>query len=324
MLVDGRTVPGLSVTPIRGESGPTMLEGDPVRHDDEVVLGVDTADRLGVGSATRCRCRRAGRTPVVPRRPAVLRVVGLATFAAISQQGADEARLGVGALVTRPTFEQLLGSDENLPEWTTASLAEGTNPTELIDSQPRRGRGRPRGRARGGSPMPRPAELLQLDEASPVLAGAIAVAAAAARRRGRPGRLVAHPSQQRRALGAPGPRVLTFPARRTAAWQAVPPGLAALVIGVPLGIAVGRLAFSAFARSIAVVDDPSSPPWLVVALALAVAAPSGSARPWPGRWLATSSSAGHPPRRRRPPRLTPAAVGSGLPEVVRPLPVVTA
>jgi hypothetical protein len=37
-------------------------------------------------------------------------------------------------------------------------------------------------------------------------------------------------------------------------------------------VAVGRLAFSGFARSIAVVDDPSSPPWLIVALALAVVA----------------------------------------------------
>ena len=79
---------------------------------------------------------------------------------------------------------------------------------------------------------------------------------------------------------------------RTAAWQTVPAGLAALVIGLPLGIAVGRLAFSAFARSIAVVDTPSSPPWIVVALALAVGASVGVAALVAGQVARHVSSAG--------------------------------
>ena len=92
---------------------------------------------------------------------------------------------------------------------------------------------------------------------------------------------------------------------RAAAWQPVPAGLAALVIGVPLGIAAGRLGFSAFARSIAVVDDPSSPPWLVRR-----AGPGRrrcrrrGARSWPGRSARRVSERRHPPRRRGPPRLS--------------------
>lgn len=57
--------------------------------------------------------------------------------------------------------------------------------------------------------------------------------------------------------------------RRQDRWQAIPPGAAALLVGLPLGIAVGRLGFSAFARSAAVVEDPVSPLWLVGLLGLA-------------------------------------------------------
>jgi putative ABC transport system permease protein len=276
MLVDGRTVPGLSITPIRGESGPTVLEGEPVRHDDEVVLGVDTADRLHVGPGDRVQVQSGtAYSGGPPPPPLSLRVVGLATFATISQQGADEARLGVGVLVTRPTFEQLLGSDENLPEWTTASLAEGADPTELIDANPD-GVDDALGVKSRWFTDARPAELLQLDEASPVLAGAVAVAllllvALLAQGAWSRTRAITGELSVLQALGCSRGQLA-----RTAAWQSVPPGLAALLVGLPLGIAVGRLAFSGFARSIAVVDDPSSPTWLVVALALAVVASTGA------------------------------------------------
>jgi hypothetical protein len=69
MLVDGRTVPGLSVTPIRGESGPTILDGEPVRHDDEVVLGVDTAGRLDVGPGDRVQVQSGRAYPAGPPPP---------------------------------------------------------------------------------------------------------------------------------------------------------------------------------------------------------------------------------------------------------------
>ena len=247
-----------------------------MRHDDEVVLGVDTADRLGVGRGDTVQVQSGRAYPAGPPPPPVqLRVVGLATFATISQQGADEARLGVGALVTRPTFERLLGSDENLPEWTTATLADGTEASELIDANPE-GVDDAVGVKTRWFTDARPAELLQLDEASPVLAGAVAVAllllvVVLAQGAWSRTRAIAAELSVLQALGCSRSQLA-----RTAAWQSVPPGLAALLVGLPLGIAVGRLAFSGFARSIAVVDDPSSPPWLVVALALAVIAATGA------------------------------------------------
>ena len=307
MLVDGRTVPGLSVTPIRGESGPTMLEGEPVRHDDEVVLGVDTADRLGVDVGDEVQVQSGQRLLRSVRRPRRCRCASSGSRRSPPSRSRGPTRRGSASARSSPgrPSKQLLGSDENLPEWTTASLADGTDPTELIDSQPRRRRGR----ARGRDAVVHRCATRRAPAARRGLAGARRCHRGrppAPRRRARPGRLVAHPSERApscrcsRPSGAPAP---SSPApRRGRPFQ---PGLAALVIGVPLGIAVGRLAFSAFARSIAVVDDPSSPPWLVVALVLAVArvGRSGRARGRAGR--APRRERRHPPRRRSPPRLTP-------------------
>jgi hypothetical protein len=235
------------------------------------VLGVDTADRLGVGLGDDVQVQAATQYPVGPPPPPVsLRVVGLATFAAVSQQGTDEARLGVGVLVTNPTFVRLLGSDQNLPEWTAARLAEGTDAAAFAAANPDGVEDQLGIRTRWFDDA-RPAELVQLDEASPVLAGAVAVAllllvivvaqGAWSRTRDSAGEL-----SVLQALGCTRGQLV-----RATAWQAVPAGLLALLLGLPLGVAIGRLAFGAFARSIAVVDEPSSPPWLALCLAAAVA-----------------------------------------------------
>jgi len=53
-------------------------------------------------------------------------------------------------------------------------------------------------------------------------------------------------------------------------WQVAPVVAVALVLGVPIGIAVGRLAFARFAQSLAVVDDASIPLSVLALLVLAV------------------------------------------------------
>ena len=291
LLVDGRTVPGLSISTVGGDAGPTVVDGEPLRHDDEVVLGLDTAPRLGVGIGDEIEVQSSRAFEGGPPPPArTLRVVGLATFAPISQQGADEARLGVGALVTRPTFDALLGSDANLPEWTVATLADDADASDLIAANPD-GVEDAVGVPTRWFTDARPAELLQLDEASPVLGGAIAVALLLlvvvlaqgtwSRTRASGGDL-----SVLQALGSSRSQL-----SRASAWQAVPPGVTALAIGVPLGIAIGRLAFSAFARSIAVVDDPTSPLWFVGALVAAVVGAIGIAAIVAGRTARRVSSA---------------------------------
>jgi putative ABC transport system permease protein len=54
------------------------------------------------------------------------------------------------------------------------------------------------------------------------------------------------------------------------AWQALPAVVAALAIGVPVGIALGRWTFIVFARSLAVVDQARTTPVAVGALVVAV------------------------------------------------------
>jgi ABC-type antimicrobial peptide transport system permease subunit len=63
-----------------------------------------------------------------------------------------------------------------------------------------------------------------------------------------------------RALGFTGRQV-----RTSVRVQAVATIVAALVVGVPLGIAVGRVAWRAFAFRLGVVTDPSTPLWWIVA-----------------------------------------------------------
>jgi ABC-type lipoprotein release transport system permease subunit len=285
LLVEGRTVPGLGITTTRGEIGPTILDGEGIRHDDEVVLGVETADRLDVGigdevsvqAATEFRqLDVAPTTDGAPPPAQRLRVVGLATFAAIAQQGVDEPRLGIGALVTRPTLEALTGSDENDPEWTVARIADGTSPEAFIAANVEGVEDEFQIPTRWFT-QARPAELVQLDAAEPVLAGAVAVpflvlAALIVQGGWSRARTSRAELSVLQALGCSRQQLA-----RAAAWHPVPAGVAALVLGIPLGIAAGRLGFSAFARSVAVVDDPSSPLWLVAALVLALAVSVGLA-----------------------------------------------
>ena len=55
-----------------------------------------------------------------------------------------------------------------------------------------------------------------------------------------------------------------------AAWQVAPLAVGALVLGVPLGVIVGRRVYMLFAQSLAVVDEATISPGMVAALMAAV------------------------------------------------------
>jgi FtsX-like permease family len=66
-------------------------------------------------------------------------------------------------------------------------------------------------------------------------------------------------------------RALGFVRRQLAAvvfWQAATVALAGVAAGVPLGLAAGRLIWSAFARNLGVVPVPVVPGWLIVVLSI--------------------------------------------------------
>lgn len=269
-LVNGRAVPGLAATVVKGELGPTVLRGDPVRADDEIVLGQDTLESLDVDIGSTVEVQAAGGFDLEPTARAVeLRVVGVATFAAVVQQGTDAARLGIGSLVTRATFDRMTGAADDDPEWTAVLLAEGADPATVIDRNP--------GGIRDPSGIPtswftdaKPAELRQIDSVRSLLVGAVAGTVLVMLA------VVGHAlwSQARAnrrdlaVLGAIGftPRQLG----EVGAWQSAPLAVTALLLGIPLGVALGRWGFSQFAESLAMVDDATISAQAVGALFVAV------------------------------------------------------
>jgi putative ABC transport system permease protein len=272
-LVDGRAVPGLAATNVKAEITPTLLRGRPPRAEGEIVLGRDTMDSIGadVGDVVPVRLQ-VGDT-LRPGEPtsdeADLRIVGVATFPAVNQIGTDMPRLGIGALVTRDAFLRIGGNAANEPEFTAVRLADGADATTVI-AENRDGFKDAAQSTTSWFTDAKPAELRQLDVAMPylragffvgflVLLGVVVHALWT--------RVLAsrHDLAVLRAVGSTGAQV-----DAVTAWQAAPFALGALLLGVPVGIALGRRAFTLFAQSLAVVDDASMPASTLVVLLIAV------------------------------------------------------
>jgi ABC-type lipoprotein release transport system permease subunit len=269
-------VPGLAATPLKGELGPTIIDGRGLRAADEIIVGQDTIERLGVdiGDEVDVPRRAVERPGDAPARPLRLRVVGIATFPSVIQVGTDQPRLGTGVVVTRDALERLVGGTTNQPEWTAARLDRGVTPRVFIT------------RHRDGIPevlnLPtvwytdaKPAELRQLDAVRSLLVGAIAISiliAIAVIGYG----LWTQTRGNRREFAALG--AIGFTRRQlgeAAAWQAVPLALITTIVGIPVGVFVGRWGFLQFARSLAVVERVVVPPWVVAALVVSALTASG-------------------------------------------------
>ncbi len=271
-LVDGRAVPGIAATAIEGELTPTILRGRPARAPDEIVVGADTLDTIGaeVGDVVPVQLlTTAGGAGEPSGEPVRQRIVGVATFPAVSQLGTDMPRLGVGALVTRDAFLRMHGDPDNEPEFTTVQLADGTDPDRVITTNGDGFRDASQSATTWFTDT-KPAELLQLDAARAYLLGALIVGFAillavfvhALWTRVHANR---HDLAVLRVVGCSRRQLDAI-----TAWQAAPFAVGAILLGIPLGIALGRLAFRQFAQSLAVVDDVTISGALIAALAAAV------------------------------------------------------
>ncbi len=83
--------------------------------------------------------------------------------------------------------------------------------------------------------------------------------------------LVVSVGQRRREMGLL--KALGFVSRQvgtTVYWQATTVTVLGLVVGVPVGIALGRIIWRAFALNVGVVPDPVVNPWVIVGLGAAV------------------------------------------------------
>ena len=258
-LIDGRAVPGLAATAVKGDLFPTLLSGTPPRTDREIVVGQDTLDDLDaeIGDVVSVQLFAATGAPGgSDGEPVDLRIVGVGTFPPVNQTGSDQPRLGIGALVSRAAFIRMNGNPDNQPEFTAARMVPGADADDLI-AENQEGFTDSARTTTSWFTGAEPAELRQLDAAMPFLRGgllvgyAILVAIMAHELLART-RANRHDVAVLHALGASRGQL-----DAVTLWQVAPVAVPALVFGVPLGVLLGSRMFTWFAQSLAVVDTAS-------------------------------------------------------------------
>lgn len=233
--VGGETVEAFAVDQLRGRAHPTLLAGRVPASDDEVVLGADNLERLGlaVGEEVPVDGAPPGRT---------LRVVGVAVFPELG----NNADLANGALLTRAAADALgleRAGSLALVRTTPAARAgeilsryEGENVEAVVAFEP-----------------PRLRNMREVGSIPLVLAGFLALLAAAAVGHS----LAVSVRARRREIAVL--RALGLVRRQVWAAVAVQAGVTAavgLAVGVPVGAAVGRQAWSLVADGLGVLDRP--------------------------------------------------------------------
>ncbi|HEX2699408.1 MAG TPA: ABC transporter permease [Acidimicrobiales bacterium] len=251
--IDGHNVPLLGMD-TDAKVDPPMREGRSITRDDEIVLGTATLARLHkrVGDSVTSGGGRS------------LRIVGSATLPAIGVVHGDHTSLGIGGVVAP---DQVPGYDRNI----TGTGEYGPN-VLFVRFHPRADIAAVMSRLRGAAdemgafpgallvtPVQRPAEIVNADDIgrSPTVLGlAVAVSAmaalvlaltAAVRRRRRDLALLKALGFTRRQLGL------------TVACQASATVLVGLAVGIPVGVALGRVLWTLFAHQLNVVAAPALP-----------------------------------------------------------------
>ena len=258
--IDNTEVPVVGLTRYQGSVQPPTTSGHPVSGAGQIELGTVTLRALGkhVGDTVTAGTGRFRRT---------LRIVGTVTLPSIGLAVADHVSLGRGAMLDDSTLLALQGlspqvtteeeqqdsvSDPAFPSAVAIDLAPGTDAAPLVariaDANPG---GDPGGTYRqprvlgaaivnaaqmGGQPL---ALALALATAA-VLSLAVALLASVRQRRRQLALL--------KALGLTRRQL-----RGVVSWQASVILLVAAVVGVPLGMAAGRWAWTSFAVSLGVV-----------------------------------------------------------------------
>jgi hypothetical protein len=268
--LDGESVPAVVAPAPRRGADFAVVEGRLPRGDDEVALGARTAAERGLGPGDDVALSVGG---VDARRATV---TGIAVLPPIGQFQADRTAPGTGMVVPLAfapeaasliTFAGIdLAADADA-DAVFAALHDEFVTWDLVGTPPVEYR----------EPV-RPAEIVNVQSmrAIPLLVGGFLAATAVV------GLTVAVlmsvRSRQRElaVLAALGftPRQVRTSVRA----QAVATMLAGLLVGAPLGIAAGRLAWRAFASQLGVLTDPSTPGWWIAAtLAASLAVTLGAA-----------------------------------------------
>jgi hypothetical protein len=257
-------------------SGVTVIKGESPDRDGQVALGLHTAAERGIDVGASVEIEAYGET----RRATVS---GLVVFPALGPFLSDRATPGTGMLLPAAMFDE-----NDMPAdigFVGIDLVEGAQPAAVradlgddVDRWDLSGDGL----IEFDAPIPPP----EIDDARsirslPILvAGLVALAATV----GLTFAVVVSVRSRRhhlailRAVGLTGSQV-----RRSVRVQALAIMAAAIVVGLPLGIVAGRLAWRSFATQLGVAPDASIPvPWVAVTVAggLVIAIVAASIPAW--------------------------------------------
>ena len=305
--IDGGTVPVLVTSP-RAAVGPPLVSGHEIRATDEIVLGTSTLTSLHkhLGDTVTVSYGAPADAPIyIPPTP--VRIVGTATLPAIGATGTLHTSMGTGAVLSSSlepaAFRQALVNpdpEQNGPSIEVVRIRPGVPhaaglaavqraaaaATKAFANDPAAGGG-----VFGVSAVQQPAEIVNYHAmgavpavvASGLSAGAVLALAltllASVRRRRRELALLKTVGFVRRQLAA------------VVAWQASVAAVVGSVLGVPLGIVVGRALWTLFAHEIGAVTRPTVPPLEVVATVLVALVLANAVAVLPGRLAARTPTA---------------------------------
>lgn len=281
-------VAGKAVTAIStdGPVVPAIVEGRRPESSNEVVLGASTLERTGRGIGDRVTLSLGG-------EDRSMQVVGRAVFPAMGRGSFPSTGLGEGVLTTGGALEpapESAGRETNdffnyylielRPDATTPQLrALERDLLPLCDEQ------QACGFSLDATEWERPAEITNLDRirwTPAVLAGLLAALAVATVGH----TLVTSIRRRRRDLAVL--KTLGFERRQVSAavaWQATTFALIAVLVGVPAGIALGRVAWRALAEQLGIVPDVVTPSLALIAALPATVVLANLSAVVPG-WLA--------------------------------------
>ena len=289
--IDGQVTPVIASRP-GAVVAPPVLSGHGIQADDQVVLGAQTLAQLHKQVGDTVTVRVLGGAP----RP--LHIVGTVTMPTIDNGGNQHTEMGSGALVPTSLLPAIvrLGygpPSQAGPQGILLRLRPGTDRVAAVRTLRRFAQQTSTQFDDGVSVngVQRPAEIVNYRSmgSTPAILGA-ALAAGAVTALGLT--LVASVRRRRRELAIF--KTLGFTQRQlaaTVAWQSTVAVLIGTLVGVPVGIIVGRQLWLLFAHEIDVIPTPTVPTLTVALIAVGALVLANLVAALPGRIAARTPTA---------------------------------
>jgi len=290
LQINGVNVPVLGGSP-DAAVGPPLLSGHAFDGVNQVVLGASTLAQLHkrVGETVKVGGTGKGTT--------TLRIVGTATLPSIGVAGSSHLEMGTGALLSYtlipPKARNVFDVQQAGPNAVLVRFKKGANQARATASLQSIVRKNPQIQGDGGfvEGVERPAEILNYRTlgTTPTLLG-VALAAGAVIALG----LTLVSSVRRRRTDLALLKSLGFTRRQLAsaiAWQASIAVGIGCVIGIPLGLALGRILWDLFVHQINAVPDPTIPTASVVLIGVGAMIVANLVAAVPGRIAARTPTA---------------------------------